>query len=885
MGYGKVMATSRNEPQHPGIGPERWRQIKGILSGALETDPSRQATFLDQACADDPLLRAEIETLLSFSNDVNDNRLNSTGSRLMVIEAVADTQSSDTRIGRRFGPYQIIEEIGVGGMGEVYRAFRADDEYQKEVAIKVVQAGQNSKFVIARFKNERQVLASLDHPNIARLLDGGTSEEGVPYLVMELIEGLPINEYCDEQKLSVHDRLELFLQLCSAVQFAHQRLIVHRDLKPSNILVTSDGTPKLLDFGIAKIIGPSASEVCEFTLSIFQPLTPAYASPEQIKGETITTVSDVYSLGVLLYELLTGHAPYRTSSQAAHEIANAVCEQQPGRPSLAIWRTERHEKHGRILETTPASVSGARGTTPEKLNRLLRGDLDNVILTGLRKEPQQRYSSVEQFAGDIRRHLDRLPVAASSGTLFYRMSKFVRRHQAGVLTALIILLIAITGLVAILYEADKARQNQLRAERRFNDVRVLANSLVFEVHDAIKDLAGATPARRLLVEKALQYLQSLSQDAGGDSSLQNEVATAYEKVGDVQGNPDFPNLGDTVGALASYRHALALRQSLAGAVADQEMQANLAGDYGRIGMMLELQGDNNSALGYYRQEFAIAENLAITSPGLKSDQRLASVYFLMGRCYSALRDHKNALEHYQKSAALRETLATASPMAKTRLAGTYAYMVPIVWSMGDRNRAIFLQRRALEIMRELSNSDPSNAFYREYLDEAYYGVGFYLQKEGNLSQALVNYRRALSDFERLASADPQEVHTRRNLALCNESIGTTLVAQGDTAHGLQSIRSALTMAEKLPRPQNSDLVADAYYSLGIALSRLAATHNSSAVVTNDLTQACSAFQKSLDSWSELPSANQLGLFNDGNPGPAQGELTKCEARLAKLKKR
>ena len=764
MGNGKIMATARNEPQRSGISPERWRQIKGILSGALETDPSRQAAFLDEACADDRLLRAEIETLLSFSNEGNDNRLNSEGIGLMVTEEVADTQSADTRIGHRFGPYQIVEEIGVGGMGEVYRAFRADDEYQKEVAIKVVRSGQNSKFVTARFKNERQVLASLDHPNIARLLDGGTSEEGVPYFVMELIEGLPVDEYCDEQKLSVHDRLELFLQICSAVQFAHQRLIVHRDLKPSNILVTSDRTPKLLDFGIAKIIGPSGSDVSEFTLSVFRPLTPAYASPEQVKGEPITTVSDVYSLSVLLYELLSGHGPYRTSGHA-HEIANAVCEQEPGRPSLAIWRTERREKHDSVLEITPASVSAGRGTTPEKLSRLLRGDLDNVILTGLRKEPPQRYSSVEQFADDIRRHLDRLPVAASSGTLFYRMSKFARRHQAGVLTALIILLIVITGLVATLYEADKARRNQLRAERRFNDVRVLANSLVFEVHDAIKDLAGATPARRLLVEKALQYLQSLSQDAAGDSSLQNELAAAYERVGDVQGNPDFPNLGDTVGALASYRHALALRQAVAAAGADQEMQGNLSGDYGRIGMMLELQGDYNSALGYYRQEFAIAENLAITSPGLKSNQRLASVYFLMGRCYSALGDQKNALEHYQKSAALREALATASPMAKTRLAGTYAYMVPILWSLGDHNRAIFLQRRALDIMRELSHADPTNAFYREYVDEGYYGVGFYLQKEGNLSQALVNYRRAQRDFEQLASADPQEVHTGRNLAM------------------------------------------------------------------------------------------------------------------------
>jgi len=855
--------------------PERWQQIKSVLSAALETDPAERSSYLDKACATDLSLRLEVENLLAIGEQ------SLTGLVNPITPAVSETLDGvDTRIGRRIGPYQLVEEIAIGGMGEVYRAFRADDQYKKEVAIKLVRAGQDSKFVIDRFKHERQVLASLDHPNIACLLDGGTTDDGIPYFVMELIEGHPLTAYCDEHKLATTARLRLFLQVCSAVQYAHQRLIIHRDLKPSNILVTADGTPKLLDFGIAKILDPAAvGETRDATISMFRLLTPAYASPEQVKGEPITTASDVYSLGVLLYECLTGHSPYGADAQSPHEISRAVCEKEPEKPSTVIRRMERRKIA--LSEITSASVSALRDGTPERLSRRLRGDLDNIVLMALRKEPRRRYGSVEQFAGDIGRHLENLPVTASRDTPPYLASKFVRRHKAGVAAAVIVAVSVLAGLGATLHEAHIAHLNQLRAEKRFNDVRALANSLMFDVHDSIKTLAGATPARKLLVTKALQYMQSLSEDAAGDPSLQNELAAAYERVGDVQGNPHYPNLGDTAGALASYRHALTLRESLAANSPTPEARSNLAADYERMGIILEALKNCRSSLQYLGKEFAIAEELAKSSTDVQPKDRVAGTHFLMALCYSALQDPKNALAHYQASAAIRETIADKSPQVRTYLAGTYGYMAPILWHMGDHNQAMALARRALEIMEELSDSDPANAYYREFVDEGYYWVGFYLEKDGRFLQALASYRRAQSDFERLASVDPGEARPKRYVVLCHESIGTSLVGLGRSAEGLESIRKALLAVEKLPPQDYLVEIADTYSALGLAHSRLAgASGISESARTAHWKQARAAYQKSLDFWLQVKNVGGLGFLRASEPERVKGEFAKCETALS-----
>ena len=310
--------------------PERWQQVRGVFDQASSLPLDERAAYIDKVCASDPDLRHEVESLLLSHHEAGTGFLNTPAIDLASRAEIP----APSRVGRRIGAYNIVEEIGHGGMGEVYRAGRADGQYEKEVAIKLVRGGYDTASVLERFRHERQILASLDHPNIARLLDGGTTDEGVPYLVMELIEGTPIDQYCDSHNLNVTERLRLFVQVCSAVQYAHQRLVIHRDIKPGNILVTKEGVPKLLDFGIAKILDPSASS----TVTVAGPLTPEYASPEQIRGEPITTATDVYSLGVVLYQLLTGRSPYPKNTHVPHEFARAICELEPERPSAAILR-------------------------------------------------------------------------------------------------------------------------------------------------------------------------------------------------------------------------------------------------------------------------------------------------------------------------------------------------------------------------------------------------------------------------------------------------------------------------------------------------------------------------------------------------------------------
>jgi serine/threonine protein kinase len=313
------------------MNPEQWQRVKDVLDDALRLDAVQRPSYLDKIFATDPDLRPEVESLLRSHVLAQSSFLRDPA--LAVLPDLASTTPA-TRIGRRLGAYDILEEIGHGGMGEVYRAVRVDGEFDHQVAVKLVRGGFDSKFILERFRQERQILAGLDHPNIARLLDGGTTNDGVPYLVMELVDGAPIDQYCDACALPITKRLELFRLVCAAVQYAHQRLVIHRDLKPSNILVTREGMPKLLDFGIAKIVSPSAGP----EVTLLNPLTPEYASPEQVRGELISTASDVYSLGVILYRLVTGHSPYRTSTSAP-EWTRTICETEPARPSTVIRKT------------------------------------------------------------------------------------------------------------------------------------------------------------------------------------------------------------------------------------------------------------------------------------------------------------------------------------------------------------------------------------------------------------------------------------------------------------------------------------------------------------------------------------------------------------------
>ena len=440
--------------------PERWQRINEVLDAALEHKAEDRAGVLAHACAGDQTLRREVESLLGsleqaggFMEEPPD-------------ESVAGLfDGGQFVVGQAIGPYRVLSEIGRGGMGTVYLAERADQAYSKQVAIKLVRPGPDYPEVLRRFRRERQILADLDHPNVARLLDGGTTEHGVPYVVMEYVAGVPLTEYCDSRKFSITERLNLFRTVCSAVQFAHQSLIIHRDLKPTNILVTEEGAVKLLDFGIAKLLKPGPQTAGQSTTRAgLHLMTPEYASPEQVRGAPLTTASDIYSLGVILYELLTGHHPHRPKAGGLLELEATICEEEPERPSVVVGRvvSETLPDGTARARRTPESVSRTREGRPERLRARLRGDLDKIVLKALRKDARERYLSAEQLSEDIRRHLSGKPVIAQKTTLVYRGGKFIRRHKLRLAVAVVFVLTLVVGAVAATWQASVAREHARR---------------------------------------------------------------------------------------------------------------------------------------------------------------------------------------------------------------------------------------------------------------------------------------------------------------------------------------------------------------------------------------------------------------------------------------
>lgn len=495
------------------MNPLRWARIKQTFLDVIDLPKDDWACALQESCKDDPSLIADVESLLN--NHLDDDFISPPSSkRIAIAMEGAETRS---RVGRMVGPYRLINVLDTGGMGHVYLAERADGQFEKQVAVKVIRRSVDTPELRRRFQNEQRTLAGLDHPNIAKLLDGGVTDDGLSYLVMDFVEGIPIDEYCDRANLDIRQRLELFEIVCRAVHFAHQRLIVHRDLKPGNILVTRDGVPKLLDFGIAKI--ESEDESGSPTRSMSVPfLTPEYASPEQIRGDRISTTGDVYSLGVILYELITGHKPHKAPSGSHHELASMICDEIPVRPSTAVRKstvTVRKSKN----ESQPTVAIGQ--IDPIRLQRRLVGDLDNIVLMALRKEPHRRYGSAEQLAEDIRRHLTGLPVIARKDTFRYRASKFVQRNRPGVIAAAVVVLSFIGGIigtsVALVRVQEEKSKSQLMNEYLQG---MLAQANIAET------------GRDLTLSQVLdQAAKQISADFGNhpdiEAALRETIANAY----------------------------------------------------------------------------------------------------------------------------------------------------------------------------------------------------------------------------------------------------------------------------------------------------------------------------------------------------------------------
>lgn len=768
--------------------PERWQQVKQVLATVLELAPDERAAYLDRSYATDASLRADIEPLVA-----SEQRLRREFLEQADFAAAARTIPTGAMswVGRRVGSYKVGEQIGEGGMGEVYRAFRADDQYRKEVALKFVRAGQFGSSVFARFKNERQILAGLDHPNLAKLLDGGATEEGIPYLVMELIEGRPITEYCATKDLPLRQRLQLFLQVCAGVHYAHQHLIIHRDIKPQNILVTSDGIPKLLDFGIAKILeADSGDSLPDPTLTGFRALTPRYASPEQIKGEAMTTATDVYSLGVVLYELLTGLSPYELANVSSQDLSRIVCEKETQKPSLAVVRTQR------------SGSLAFREISPEKLRKQLSGDLDNILLMALRKEPSRRYASVKDLQEDIRRHLESIPVIARNDTVWYRATKFVARHKAGVAATTVVVLILIAGIV-ITIRAERL------AKRRFDDVRALANSLIFDVHDSVKDLPGSTPARKIIVDRALKYLNVLATESGGDLGLQRELATAYERVGSVQGDYLENNLGDFEGTLASYKKALELRKQISAASNDWNDRLALAQGYRLVAHQLWANGDPRGARDPIGRATAVSEAINQEQPNnWKVLNELGFDYEVSGRIGYPGDDsaHQKVIEDYRRSLAVDEILLKIRPDDVPTLHG-YATDLSNVGSLlegSDPREALTNYEKGLEIDRKLTQL-ATDVSYQRSVAIAYGSIASVYDDLGDYARSVENNLKDLAIYQDLVRTDPKNALLRQGLAISYANTAASCVRAGQIALAKEDSNRALEIMQPLVSsgPQNT----------------------------------------------------------------------------------
>ena len=735
-----------------------WCDVKAVLARLLEAPTAERPALMDQLCASDPDLRRSVEALLKLeerADSVFDTAI-SPGAALRQEEPAPEA----------IGPYRILRELGRGGMGVVYLGERDDGEYRKQVAIKLITAGWGGGALERAFRRERQILAQLDHPGIARLLDGGSTASGQPYFIMEYVEGLPLLAYCEAQSLEVRARLDLFLRVCDAVQYAHQRFIVHRDLKPGNVLVTAEGGAKLLDFGLARVADSAAGE--DLTQTGFHAMTPAYASPEQMRGEPYTAASDVYSLGVILYEMLAGRRPYRRDGTLP-ELARAIAEDDP----VALLDAARER--------------------PAKWRRALAGDLERIVDKALAKDPAQRYAVVADLAADLRRHLDGLPIAARPATLRYRGAKFLKRHPVAIPAAAVAVVLVLSFAGAAWWEAQ-------RAQRRFAQVRGLAHSVMFELHDSIQHLPGSTAARELLVRRALEYLENLSREAQGNADVTREVALGYERIAVVQGYLGESNLGQVSAALENFGKA---DQMLAGLVARRPKDASLRQDYLRASN--ELATTLGSTGQVERAKEISRRNIAIIQGILASQPNDPAWVLALGVAQGHLADDFTDQQRYSEAIPLREqALETLRRVAalepgheeSERNVALGAKRLGALYGMVNRFDDC---RRQYEAARDIDERrlarHPGDVHVALDLSYDYSDLGWLAGKTGDYNRSLALYRRTLDLRTAASQADPRDHRAAMALAGAWNKIGITLHRLGDHRGALEALRRAADLYE------------------------------------------------------------------------------------------
>jgi serine/threonine protein kinase/tetratricopeptide (TPR) repeat protein len=717
--------------------PERWERVGEVFHEAVAKPAGEARDWVESVCVDDREVAAEVLSLLGSDAAAGKGFLTA-----QLEPAVTSLFGTPARLPERVGPYRLVQELGRGGMGTVYLAERDDEHYETQVAIKLVRRGMDTDLILHRFYRERQTLARLQHPHIARLLDGGTTGHGLPYIVMEYVNGSRITEYCREKRLSVAQKLALFLDVCDAVDYAHRQFVVHRDLKPGNILVDEGGDVKLVDFGICKLLQTSEEETQDTSAGL---MTPEYASPEQIRGEPITIASDVYSLGAVLYELLTGAKPHVIVDYTPLGIDRAICETEIVRPSLAA-----------------ASKAAARA---------LEGDMDTILLFAMQKDPNRRYATIGQFADDIRRHFSHQPVKARPDTVTYRVRKFVRRRIGPVAAVAAVMVTLAAG---VFFSMRSARL----ANRNLALVRQLSNTFVFDVYDSVRDIPGATNARKLIVETGLRYLDNLSGSAADDVTLRRELAGAYHRIGDVQGNVLGSHTGNTKEAAVSYQKAIALITPL--------------------------------TTGANPDRTALVEHLVLL-------QRLAAVY-------GYTKDLSQTEASYQEAATFAEALFAQNPDDEAigrELANILGGLSEVRRRAGDFQKAGVDSGKGLDLVRKLLAKHPDDEELQFSVAVAYAAAGLCDMRLGRLKPALAKYRESTAMFEALVRRNPAKLQYQRDLMFTYSHTGDVLGGAylGDAVAALEAYRKMGDSAKRMHEADPADQRAKSDYAN--ALTRVA----------------------------------------------------------------
>jgi len=757
---------------------ERWRRIEDLFNRASECAPGERTQRLEEWCAGDRDLSEEVASLLAAAAEAERH-------------APPPPAGADPWVGRTIGPFRLDRLIGGGGMGAVYFGRRIVGDFDQEIAFKLASVRLTFPWLRQRFLEERQMLASLSHPNIARVLDGGLTEEGEPYLVMEYIQGESLDRYCDRTGASVAQILRLTLQLCDAVSFAHRHLIIHRDLKPANVLVTADGRVKLLDFGAAKLLHPDFHNRSEATRMGVRAFTPHYASPEQLLGETVSAASDVYSLGVILYRLLTGRLPFRFERLSDAEAVKTVLEMVPASPHDSV---PPHAKERRAA---------------------LRGDLDAIVLKALRANPSDRYTSVDKLAADIRRHLERRPVEARGGSMSYRAAKLLRRHALGFGASLAIAAVFAAGVVATVHEGRVAASEERRAREGFRNVRRLANLLLFDFYNQVKQLRGSTAVQRQLVGQALTYLDGLARGAAADPDVQLDLVEAYTKMGNVLGNPYEENLGDAPKALASLNKALALAEALQQLrPGDPAITRRLDLARRSLSDVYFSTGNTARAIESCRAAAQSLEDLA-TWPGaaLADVQEAAATFDSLGDLYglhgsASIGDLGAALAGYRRSLALHERALAIAPdnvrsqrgiaILEMKIANVLSDTQPTAAARGYAEALAALDRLPAAA-REAMPTPRVAAIIRHKLGSLYGAIG----RPGDAIPYLISAREL---FASLATRDADDTRSRFDLATVDYDLGQAREAVADRTGAREDYGQAIRILDDLLVRDGSNLV-------------------------------------------------------------------------------